>query len=653
MYPRLKSSVAAILCAIAANTHAQNLLLAEAPMVLVTASRFAETDVQAPANVSVITQDEIAHSPARSIPELLKTQAGIDVRPLYGSMGIDAAVDIRGTGEAAGSNTLILLDGQRINPVDMGSIKWETIPLSAIQQIEIIRGSGSVLYGDRAANGVINIITDKSAKPRASASIEAGSYGYGALDASVAGGTGNWFGSLFVNSARTDGWRKNSDAERSSVSGRGAYRFGENEAFVDYAAYSQDYGLPSSLTKAQYRADPEQASTPHYRITRDGWRLRPGTALQLTSSLQFEIDGVIAQDSLLSRNSDWLYRNRQASETHSLSPRLKWSHGLPGAISSDTVFGFDYFDGKVHSDSLDFATHHRTNRQTASLTNHGFYGQNMTTWRGGFDSTVGIRQQYFSEKVADQGAALNDRLSDSLTAWELGGGYRFNENLRAYAKVARNFRLPNTDELFAYDPTTFAKLFNGTLKPQTGHLREGGIIWSRGSLRQQFSVYQQDNENEIGYIAANGRNANLDPLRRRGVESESTWKPSPDWQVRLMLTYIDARFTDGPYDGKWVPLVPNHKETLSVQWSGGSVGTHTALLNVVGDRYFGSDFSNGREKLGGYTTLDYQASWNFRPLTIGVRITNLTDTKYSAIGYSGKYYPADPRSAFVSARVDF
>ena len=77
-------------------------------------------------------------------------------------MGIDATIDLRGFGDTANSNTLILLDGQRLNPIDSGSISWSTIPLANIERIEIIRGAGTVLYGDRATGGVINIITDKS-----------------------------------------------------------------------------------------------------------------------------------------------------------------------------------------------------------------------------------------------------------------------------------------------------------------------------------------------------------------------------------------------------------------------------------------------------------------------------------------------------------
>jgi len=188
-------------------------------LVVVTATRFPELASGASSNISVITRAEIERSPARSIPDLLKTVAGLDVRPLYGSMGIDATVDIRGTGETAGSNTLILIDGQRLNPVDMGSIKWETIPLSVIRQIEIVRGSGSVLYGDRAAAGVINIITDKSDKLRASIKAEGGSFGYSSIDASAGGGNDGWYGNIFAHDASSHGYRVNSDAKQTSAGG--------------------------------------------------------------------------------------------------------------------------------------------------------------------------------------------------------------------------------------------------------------------------------------------------------------------------------------------------------------------------------------------------------------------------------------------------
>ena len=626
--------------------------------VVITATRFPEPASSLTNDVSVITQDEIEHSPARSIPDLLATVAGIDVRPLYGSMGIDATVDIRGSGDAAGSNTLILVDGQRLNPVDMGSIKWETIPLSAIKQIEIIRGGDSVLYGDRADAGVINIITDKSDKARASLRAEHGSFGYSALDASAAGGQDGWYGNLYAHGAQTDGYRANSDAKQTSAGGRVARRFAGGESFLDFSAYRERYGLPSDLSLAQYQADPSQTTTPNYRTDDNGYRVRPGGRFRLGAELDAEIDGSYSDNRLNAQNADWFYRSRRQVTASSLSPRLKWTRALAGAARSETIVGLDLYDGKAIGDQLDFTTGARQDRQTGQQQEQGLYLQNLSSWGDGIDTTVGLRRQHFRQRVGDEGAKLQAQSSDDLTAWDLGAGYRFAPAWRLRLKAARNFRLPNTDELFAYDPVSYQPIFNGALLPQTGQLLEGGLIWTAGRFRQQFTLFQQDNHNEIGYIADNGRNANLDPTRRRGAEWEGRWLLDRAWTLRASLTAMRARFTEGAYSGRTIPLVPGHKEVLGVQWDGARAGVHDLSLVSVGSRYFGGDFANAYDKLGGFTTLDYQGQWNIKPYSVIFRVVNLTDRKYAATGYSsayssGTYYPADPRSLSVALKADF
>jgi len=629
--------------------------------VVITATRFPDPASGSLSNLSIITRADIERSPARSIPDLLKTVVGIDVRPLYGSMGIDATIDIRGTGEAAGSNTLILVDGQRLNPVNMSGSQWDTIPLSAIQQIEIIRGSGTVLYGDRAAAGVINIITDKSDKFRASVALERGSFRAASIDAALAGGKDGWYGSLFAHDGSSDGYRRNNDAKQTSAGGRAARRFDGGEAFMDFSSYRDQYGLPGSLSRIQYDKDPRQTPTPNYRLERDGYRLRPGGSFKFGKDVSAEIDGSYSDDVLNSKNSDWFYRSQSHVKASSLSPRLKWAHGLAVARSSETTAGVDIYDGKAIGDSLDFATASRQNRQTGQQRSEGVYAQNLSLWNNGVDTTLGLRRQHFEQKVNDEGAKLQGQSSNDLTAWELGAGYRYTPALRVYAKAARNFRLPNTDELFAYDPVTYKVLFNGALKPQTGQLVEAGLSWNSGVVMQQFALFQQDNRNEIGYIAANGRNANLDPTRRRGAEWEARWQLSPAWLLRGSLSALQATFSQGQYSGKDIPLVPHHKETLGLHWSGGDsaqMGSHSLTLVSVGSRAFGGDFTNVRSKLDGYATLDYQAQWNMKPYSVLLRATNLTDKKYSAAGYSsasnpGTYYPADPRSISLALKAEF
>ena len=658
MFQPIRSGALAFSAAlIAATCSCAALAAADDTTVVVTAKRFPEPSSGLTANVSIITQDEIQHSPARSIPDLLKTLAGVDIRPLYGAMGIDAVVDIRGSGEAAGNNTLILVDGQRLNPVDMGSVKWETIPLSAIKQIEIVRGSGSVLYGDRATAGVINIITDKSDKLRAVLKAERGSFRSSAFDASLAGGAAGWYGNLFAHDASTDGYRVNSDAKQTSAGGRAARRFAGGEAFLDFSGYREHYGLPGTLSRAEFDSDPRQSTVPNYRLERDGFRLRPGGSFKLGTDLQVEIDGSYSNDLLQANNADWFYRSQSRVKAGTFSPRLKWTHSLGSAASSETIAGVDIYHGWAYGDNLDFVTGSRQNRQTGEQQSQGIYLQNTALWNNGFDTLAALRQQHFEQNMGDVSANLHGQSSDNLQAWELGLGYRIAESWRTFIKAAKNFRLPNTDELFAYDPLTYQVLFNGALRPQTGHMVEAGMSYRSARFIQQLSLYRQNYRNEIGFIAANNRNANLDPTQRWGAEWEARWYLAHAWLVKGSLTATRATFSEGAYSGKTIPLVPQHKETLGVQWDGGQVGVHNLVLVGVGSRYFGGDFDNRWRKLDGYTTLDYQAQWAIKPFSLIFRAANLTDRKYSASGFSsafnpGTYYPADPRSYSVSLKAD-
>jgi len=102
-----------------------------------------------------------------------------------------------------------------------------------------------------------------------------------------------------------------------------------------------------------------------------------------------------------------------------------------------------------------------------------------------------------------------------------------------------------TPTSFSLSSPNYSPVFNGALNPQTGRLIESGLSWTAGQLMQQFSVFQQENKNEIGYIAANGRNANLDPTRRRGAEWEGRWHLATAWTCVAALTTNPATFTRG------------------------------------------------------------------------------------------------------------
>lgn len=163
--------------------------------VVVTATRTEEDIEKISANVTVITQEEIKKSTAITVQDLLKSEEGLIVRDLYGT-GTKSVVDSRGF--AKGVNTVVLIDGRRINQIDSGAVDWNLIPLENVERIEIIRGSESVLYGDNALAGAINIITKKGFTKKPELLLDARGESYsGHTEYGIFTGGNDWIGTIF------------------------------------------------------------------------------------------------------------------------------------------------------------------------------------------------------------------------------------------------------------------------------------------------------------------------------------------------------------------------------------------------------------------------------------------------------------------------
>ena len=113
---------------------------------------------EVPANMTIITADEIRRSGARDLPGVLRHVAGVDVMQWASS---DTDIAIRGYNQAYSPRTLVLIDGRQVYADFFGFVPWSALPieLSAIRQIEIVKGPNAALFGFNAVGGVINIIT--------------------------------------------------------------------------------------------------------------------------------------------------------------------------------------------------------------------------------------------------------------------------------------------------------------------------------------------------------------------------------------------------------------------------------------------------------------------------------------------------------------
>ena len=125
---------------------------------VVTASKTAQSPLDAPNSTSIITEQDIRLSGITKIPELLRRLAGVDIMETTGSQ---TEVSLRGFNQRLSNKVLVLVNGRSVYVDLLGATLWTTLSIGVedIERIEVVRGPGSALYGADAFNGVINIIT--------------------------------------------------------------------------------------------------------------------------------------------------------------------------------------------------------------------------------------------------------------------------------------------------------------------------------------------------------------------------------------------------------------------------------------------------------------------------------------------------------------
>src|SRR5664279_3172520 len=145
--------------------------------------RKAQKISKSPASVFVLTAEDIRRSGATSIPEALQWVPGVTALSVDGRSW---AVSIRGSARMYSDKILVMIDGRSLFTPLFSGVIWDAIdvPMGDIEQIEVVRGPGAVMWGPNAVNGVINIITRRAhSTPGAQVSLAGGNELRGGVEA--------------------------------------------------------------------------------------------------------------------------------------------------------------------------------------------------------------------------------------------------------------------------------------------------------------------------------------------------------------------------------------------------------------------------------------------------------------------------------------
>ena len=628
--------------------------------LVVTGTRVEDEVKSLPQSVTVITSEDIQEAPSNNLVDLLSREVGIQLRSSFGHDKW-GGVDLRGFGDTSASNMVVLVDGVRINPPDATGPDLTAVPLDRIDRIEILRGAGSVLYGDGAVGGVVNIITRKgTGEPAFRALASAGSFDTVDGRASLGGEAHELRFNANADQYATDGFRDNGFLKKKDLGlNLGRDLGGRLSLRASAALHEDEYGLPGPVSREDFESADGRRSTrfPHDEGSSRDQRYTAGMdldlgrfgQLELTRSYHFrKADYILGFTPLLSREDQTATIDE---DTRSFSARQvkvfeAWGleHRLQLGVDQEAT-------GYVRSSPS------QASRHNSRLEKLGVFATGRVGLTRELTAHLGYRYGVFSGLFREDeflwfgdvrrwvnGDEFDKRWKKS--AWDLGLVYEPRPDTSLFTSLATSYRFPNVDEL--------AQAADG-LGPQTGtHLEIGGRRSFGDRAEASITLFVTRIEDEIYYgedpatgIAVN-RNYEK-PTLRRGVEVEVKARPARALYVWANGTWMEARF-EGM--NSFIPLVPRYQARLGLEWEVREGLTASAAAAWVGERFDGNDPTNGLyAPLPAYETVDVKMTYRRGALTFFVGVNNLFDRAYATAAYSESLYPMPGRNVYAGVSL--
>ena len=616
------------LAIMAANVHAEDVY--EMDNVVVTASRTAQTIDETLAPVTVISRKDIEQSQASSVPELLKRVPGMQVAT-NGGAGSTTGIYLRGTKTA---QTLVLLDGQRIDSATSGSANLQFIHPNSIERIEVVRGPKSSLYGADAVGGVIQIFTRKGhGKPRLSMTVGGGSRGTMHSSLNYGGKVDNTSFNIGASHYETQGYDFTND-KNTSVTNTGANKDDDgyrNKSFFSTVSHTFSNRSEAGMTfthnegKSEYDADTgyfDVGSGKYLSFPYEAYMFFRSSTLSAWYSLpvndiwQTRLEAGYFKDTArdLGKNVNPL-APLEARSTSNKRHSFNWQNDIAWQENQLLTAGIDYRKDRVETSP--------TSYEVTSRDNKAFYLQNQSTFENS-DVQLGLRRD-------------KNEIYGYKTTGNISWGLNLSDSHRLIASYGTAFRAPSMMDLY------FPGHENPNLKPEEAKNAELELRARVSEFTHwSVSVFQNDMDDMLFWDTNTSRMENIDKARIRGIETSFSTKII-EWDVTASLTYLDPKNLSGNATTKNKVLERRARQLFSLDadrtYGEFSIG---GTVRAQGKSY--NDAAN-TQRLSGFATFDLRTGYRFSSELKGeLKLVNLMDKEYqTAMGYEG-----EPRGVFVS-----
>ncbi|MDE1942117.1 MAG: TonB-dependent receptor [Betaproteobacteria bacterium] len=606
--------------------------------ITVLSSRFDETPAQSLPQTTLITADQIAQSGLTDVSQILQKLGNVPTRiNLNGTQ--DQSIDLRGYGITSDNNVVVLLDGVRLSEIEQAAARTSMVPVESIDHIEIFRGGSSVLYGEGATSGIINIVSKNHPGNSAIASAGAGSFATKEGNVWASRQVDSTSIALFGKAFNTDNYRANNQAQ---VRTGGASVQWQPDATrtlgVRLYSDSEDTHFPGPLTLAQFQQNPRQTLTPFDAGTISGNTMTVfGKAIYDRTELALDAN---VRNKQSSANLPSLGGNTSiAANFASLSPRARihdaFMHGSELTVGVD-LSRWDRTYSSVYPAYPQYSTVGERLIQNSSAV----YARDDWSLTPTDRLIAGVRSERLQKEVASTD-------SSNLSAFELQYVRTLFSSVESYLRTGQSYRVANIDEL---------RGAAGNLQPQTSMDYEAGISWNRlGPSNATLRVFRSNIQNELMFDPVQYLNVNLPPTQRQGLELEGRYQMASQMALRASGQWIRAIFVDGPYQGHRVPLVPLFNIQAGAEWKPLERQTLDLSARLVGPQAVDSDFMGAYPPIPFYWTADLRYnSMITRQWSLVASANNLLNRQYYDYANSyGGYYPSPGRAFSLLAKYRF
>ena len=615
-------------------------------------------------STTVIDYTTIKKSSYKTIGDLISKYSGVNFDHLYYGTDAKTSVRMRGFGEQASRNILILVNGIRLTDMTMGGANLSSINVDDIYEIEIIKGgSAGVLFGDGATGGAVNIITKNPNFVRDQFNFKTSlkSFSSKSKSFSYTKRINNFVVQSFASEEDTQGYRENSKFKSDIFNFDLSFLKDPTNRYFAKLNYSEQLTeIPGNITLTDFNTRPRYSRTPEDFGTEKVNSISIGSQNILDTGTRFSnVFKFEDKDQTTSALSGTRYILAKTNlETSTLSSNISKNQELNN-IDLDSKLGLDVFSSAYRAIGNDYYQVKYNNVATQTIIEpFGIFKFNHSSIES-LDYEIGFRYHYY-ELDTDNYTTKTSLSSDDRQnyAWSIGANYNLRNGENIFTHISRAYRAPRLDEIISLispSPT------HSYIKHQYSNDIELGYEVIGDKQRFKTSVFRTLIKNQIYLNQSTFKNENFDPSVHQGLEIEFDQYIYDNLKLKSNATYIDSHFTKGNEKGNETSYIPRISGNMSLNYNLDNYTDTSLEYKYMGKQRAGNDPTYILPKSKAYQIIDFNISHKIKNFKLKGSINNILNKKYytnliKGSSWSGNKpyaYPQPGRTLFLGFESTF